>query len=57
MILTSLNISFIVARSPSEHFPYTNCVGVHRSDFQNELVHVLVNNTFPLTIRYELVAE
>lgn len=44
--------SFVIARAPSEDFPYTNCLGVHRSDFSTELTHVLINDTFPLTIRH-----
>jgi len=43
--------SYEAARSPSDTFPYTNCLAVHPSDFPQELVHVLVNG-FPLTVRY-----
>ena len=43
--------SYYVARSPTDTFPYTNCLAVHPSDFPRELVHVLVNG-YPLTVRY-----
>jgi len=43
--------SYYVARSPTDIFPFTNCLAVHPSDFPRELVHVLVDG-YPLTVRY-----
>jgi len=44
--------SYQVAISPTDTFPYTNCLAVHPSDFPQELAHVLIVENYPLTVRY-----
>jgi vesicle-fusing ATPase len=48
--LTEVN-SFVVVGSPSDALALTNCLVVHPSDFAQG-THVLVNNNFPLSVRY-----
>ena len=45
------NTRLRVTISPSEAFPFTNCVAVNPLDFPDELVHILING-YPLTVRY-----
>jgi vesicle-fusing ATPase len=45
------SVSFGVVGAPSDAFALSNCLAVNPYDFPDG-IHVLVNKSFPLTVRY-----